>query len=69
MLAENDFHSFFIIDKGRKTKRRGIIPFVVKGLDLEKYPLLDSLIVQTDRSSISSKDEDVLSKEIKASKN
>merc|ERR1711884_831477 len=68
MLAHNDYHSFFIMDKGCKTKRRGIKPSDVKGLDLEKYPLLDSLIVETNRSSISSKDKDVLSKEIKASK-
>merc|ERR1712214_20703 len=68
MLAENDFHSFFIMDKGRKTKRRGIKPSDVKGIDLDKYPLLDSLIVETSRSSISSKDENVLSKEIKVSK-
>merc|ERR1711884_208408 len=68
MLAHNNFHSFFIMDKGRKTKRRGIKPSDVKGIDLDKYPLLDSLIVETSRSSISSKDEDVLSKEIKVSK-
>merc|ERR1711884_931213 len=68
MLAHNDYHLFFIMDKGRKTKRRGIKPSDVKGIDLDKYPLLDSLIVETSRSSISSKDKDVLSKKIKASK-
>merc|ERR1711884_629010 len=52
----------------RKTKRRGIKPSDVKGIDLDKYPLLDSLIVETSRSSITSKDEDVLSKKIKVSK-
>merc|ERR1712115_696135 len=68
LLAENDFQSFLIMDKDRKSKRRGIKPSDVKGVGLEKYALLDSLIVETSRSSITSKDENVLSKKIKVSK-
>merc|ERR1712115_455842 len=68
LLSENDFQSFLVMDKGRKSKRRGIKPSDVKGVDLEKYALFDSLIVETSRSSITSKDENVLSKEIKVSR-
>merc|ERR1712214_280217 len=69
LLSENDFQSFLIMDKDRKSKRRGIKLPDVKGVDLEKYALLDSLIVETSRSSITSKDENILSKEIKVSRN
>lgn len=69
MITHKDYHSFIIMDTGkRKTKRRGIKPSDVNAPDLERYTLLDSLIVQTDHSSTSSKDKDVLSKEIKVSK-